>query len=72
MKNYKLVKARAQAGLTQDEVSERVGINSSSYQRYEYGKNLPQLDIAIRLSNVLNVDVKELFEEFITKKEKMK
>lgn len=72
MKNYKLAQARAQAGLTQQKAANRIGITLVTYQRYEYGVQLPRLDIAVRISDMFNIDVKELFGEFITKNERKK
>ncbi len=59
--NSRLITARNQSGLTQLEVAERVGIVLTAYQRYEYGKRLPNVLIALRIAKVLNCEVKELW-----------
>lgn len=63
MKNYKLVSAREREGLSQKQVAESVGITTACYQRYEYGQRLPQVDVAVKISKILNADVSTLFED---------
>ena len=57
----KLKERREALNLTQKEVADRVGIAVQVYQRYEYGERLPQVDVAIALSEILNSTVEELF-----------
>ena len=57
----KLKERREALNLTQKEVADRVGIAVQVYQRYEYGERLPQVDVAIAISEILNSTVEELF-----------
>lgn len=51
----RLALARERSGLTQNEVGERIGISYQSVSNWESGNNLPTLDKAIALAQVLNV-----------------
>lgn len=60
--NQNRLKERREAlNLTQKEVADRVGIAVQVYQRYEYGERLPQVDVAIAISEILNSTVEGLF-----------
>lgn len=61
MKQNKLKERREALNLTQKEVADRVGIAVQVYQRYEYGERLPQVDIAIAISEILKSTVEDLF-----------
>lgn len=61
MKQNKLKERREALNLTQKEVADRVGIAVQVYQRYEYGERLPQVDVAIAISEILNSTVEGLF-----------
>ena len=51
---------RKKAGLTQEELSCRVDVDSKSISRIETGKFLPSLDLLYRLSRVFNVEYYEM------------
>ena len=55
--NY-LKELRKQKGLTQEELSEKLGVSRRSVSRWETGSNLPDLDILIELSDFYDVDLK--------------
>jgi transcriptional regulator with XRE-family HTH domain len=59
-KNFLLQEARRKKGLTQQQVANMLGITVRSYQRYEYGERRISLDTAIKLSEILDVDVYDL------------
>lgn len=58
---YKLKEKRLACGLTQAEVAKEVGIQESSYQRYEYESVLPTVIVAIRIAKALNTTVEEIW-----------
>lgn len=59
----RLARARRDAGLTQQELSQRAGVPQSVISDIENGKTAyPRVDTAIALSRVLNCTVDELFE----------
>lgn len=59
--NTKLRQAREKAKLTQTEVAEKAGITPMCYQRYEYGVRVPKVTVALKLAEILNVGISELF-----------
>lgn len=60
--NLKLKAAREKSGKTQAQVAKEVGISVAQYQNIEYGKSEPGVRTAIRIAEVLGVDVKTLFQ----------
>lgn len=59
-KNLKTL--RKQAGYTQKEVAERIGVAYQSYQAYERGLTVPTLQNFLRLAKLFDVSCDELFE----------
>lgn len=51
---------RKKVGLTQEELSCKVDVDSKSISRIETGKFLPSLDLLYRLSKVFNVEYYEM------------
>ena len=51
----KLREARMARGLTQQKISDAVGLARRSYQCYEQGTREPPLDMLIKLADVLEV-----------------
>ena len=58
----KLKKARENAGLTQKQVADTVGIAESAYQRYERGR-LPAAPTACKIAKALKVTVEFLYSD---------
>lgn len=59
----KLQTAREKSGKTQAQIAREVGIETVTYQRYEYGNREPSVRTAIRIADALNViDLRELFD----------
>jgi len=56
-----LLHKRKKCGFTQQEMADKVGIERTSYNRIERGKRKPSVDIAIKIANVLNVKVDDIF-----------
>jgi transcriptional regulator with XRE-family HTH domain len=53
---FLLVDARAQAGMTQQELADKLGVSRKSLSRYESGHSLPRPNVLLKLSEVLKVD----------------
>jgi len=47
--------------MTQDAVARAIGVTRSTYVRYESGTRTPPLDVALRISNLMGLDVAVLF-----------
>lgn len=56
-----LIRARKEAGLTQKQVATAAGIDRSFYTHIERGTRTPSLLTAIRIAEILNKDVGQLF-----------
>ncbi|MCL1802227.1 MAG: helix-turn-helix domain-containing protein [Eubacteriaceae bacterium] len=55
--------ARLAKGLTQEEVAKQIGITSRQYVNYEtYGRFSPQAKILHKLSKILDIPTKDLFD----------
>ena len=61
MKNFDLIKMRENAGLTQLEIANRVGITERSYQRYEAGERTPNVYIGQLIAEVLDSTLDTIF-----------
>ena len=57
----KLVKARKEAGLTQKELAERIGIDRTSYTHIENGNRNPSLITAYKIALELEKRIDEIF-----------
>lgn len=64
MKNETLIAARKQSGKTQKQVAKEIGIAKNAYQRYEQGKVIPNVVMAIKIAKSLNTDVENLWLVF--------
>lgn len=63
----RLRNAREDAGLTHQEVAERIGLTAAGYGHYERGKRLPPVDQLIKLSEVLGRSINYLLDMPATK-----
>lgn len=63
MSESKLKKVRKSKGLMQSEIADKAGISIMSYQRYESGKRVPDVNHAILIAKALNSSVEELFQK---------
>lgn len=59
--NMKLRAAREVSGKTQAQVAKEIKIAERAYQNYEYGVREPGVYTAIRIAQVLNSTVEQLF-----------
>lgn len=65
MKNQRLASKRAELGLTQGQLAEKVKISQSMIARIESGDREPSKEIKIEIAHCFNVTVEWLFyEEF--------
>ena len=55
-----LTDARERAGLSTEQLADIVGITRQGMHKIESKKTMPRLDIAIKLADILDIDIKEL------------
>lgn len=55
---------RLKMGLTQEEVSKMLGISQVAYGRYELGLREPKFSLIIKISQVLDFDPGEFFNQY--------
>jgi transcriptional regulator with XRE-family HTH domain len=53
---------RRSRGLSQEALSEGVGITAKYLSRVETGQHFPSLDVIVRLAEVLGVELRDVFE----------
>lgn len=54
-------KYRLQKDITQQELADRVGVRRETVMRLENAKYNPSLELAIKISRILEVNIEELF-----------
>ncbi len=57
-----IAELRKEKGMTQEELGERLGVNSRSVSRWENGHGMPDISLLLKLAEVLGVTVQELLE----------
>lgn len=55
---------RVQCGLTQQEIANRLGIDRTTYTKYETGKSEPSFDTLQKIAELLQIPVTELLQEW--------
>lgn len=55
-----LQELRKEKGLSQEQLAERTGVARRTVSRWETGRNMPDLDILIELSDLYEVDLREI------------
>lgn len=60
--NVNLKKARESAGLTQQQVADRLGITKSTYCNYEIGKREPDVEKIKKIAKALGISADDLLE----------
>jgi len=61
---------RSEAGLTQEELAERIGRHADSVSLIERGRTLPTLDMLVGLSAALKLPISELVPTAVPEKQK--
>jgi len=59
--NSMLKTLRKNAGLTQTELAEQLGVSQVTIVHYEQGKKKPEMDKVPKLAKILGVSIEELF-----------
>ena len=62
-KNYAMTQARAQAGLSQQELAERLGVSRQTINAIEKGDYNPTIKLCIGICRVLGLTLNDLFWE---------
>ena len=62
----KLIQARLEAGISQQELAKRIGTKKPNISRIESGQQNLSLDMMSKIANALNKDVSVNFTEKIT------
>lgn len=57
----KIKKLRKEAGLTQEQLAEKVGVSRAYMGYVEQGRNTPSLEVLEKISKVLKVPLSQLF-----------
>jgi len=57
-----LKELRKEKGLTQEQLAEKMSVSGRTVSRWETGSNMPDLDILIELSDLYDVDIRELLD----------
>lgn len=58
-----LKKARTEAGMTQKQLADAIGLDRSEIAHYERGVSKPNFDRVPKICNALNITVEKLFEK---------
>ena len=66
----RLKSARIRAGLSQADVALKVGLSVTTYKNYEQGRHLPDIEIAAKLAQELQVSLKYLAGGFYHEQKK--
>ena len=57
-----LKELRNEKGLTQEQLAETLNVSRRTVSRWETGSNLPDLDLLVEMSDLYQVDLRELFD----------
>lgn len=57
-----IAELRKKKGMTQEQLGDRLGVNSRSISRWENGHGMPDISLLLELADVLGVTVQELLE----------
>ncbi len=61
--NEKLIKLRKSAGLSQEELGNRLDVARQTVSKWELGETTPEMDKLVELSNLFNVSMDEMAKE---------
>lgn len=68
MLNDRLKEARINAGFTQKEIADAVGIATTTYNGYERGKSDPDAGTLCKMMRFLNVDANFIYQDYNVQK----
>lgn len=54
--------AREAKGITQDELSDAIGISRQSIKKWEHNQTMPKIDVLVRVANYLGCSVQSLYD----------
>lgn len=54
--------ARETKGITQDELSDAIGISRQSIKKWEHNQTMPKIDVLVRVANYLGCSVQSLYD----------
>lgn len=57
-----LKELRKEKGLTQEQLSEQLGITNRTVSRWENGINMPDFDLVIELADIYDINIEELLD----------
>ena len=63
-----LQELRKEKGFTQEQLAEKIGVARRTVSRWETGSNMPDLDILMELSDLYEVDLREILSGERTEK----
>ncbi len=61
--NEKLIKLRKSAGLSQEELGNRLDVARQTISKWELGETTPEMEKLVELSNLFNVSIDEMAKE---------
>lgn len=61
--NEKLIKLRKAAGLSQEELGNKLDVARQTVSKWELGETTPEMDKLVELSNLFNVSMDEMAKE---------
>ncbi len=61
----KIKKNRQEAGLTQKQLGEALGVSQQQIAQYESGKRTPKVDTLVRIARALNTSIVSLFDNTV-------
>ena len=61
--NEKLIKLRKEAGLSQEELGNRLNVARQTVSKWELGETTPEMDKLIKISEIFNITLDSLIKE---------
>ena len=61
--NKKLIKLRKEAGLSQEELGNRLNVARQTVSKWELGETTPEMDKLIKISEIFNITLDSLIKE---------
>jgi len=67
-----ILEQRKKLNLTQSELAEKLSVTSQAISKWENGRGIPDIEMLNKLSEIFNVDIKDIINGKETKKENIK